>query len=284
MMFIIIYQVLYIWLTVVSAQTGLSLEEVKRVTINLSHGGGLEGIQWRIDGDKSVDAYLGIPFAEPPIGKLRFAPPQPIRPWTGTRNAMTRCKACVQYNFGSFDNANLAAKIWVNNTEMSEDCLYLNVWTPSSKSDGSKAVMVWIYGGGYFSGTPNLDIYDGRFLVAMEDVVVVSMNYRLGPFGFLYLKSHVEGNMGLKDQQLALKWVKDNIAVFNGDPDRITVFGESAGAVSVSLQYLNPNSRSYFNRFILQSGGAFNRWALSTADDAHETGISVRTGNIFEMV
>ncbi|VDO02475.1 unnamed protein product [Rodentolepis nana] len=283
-MFIIISQVLYIWLAVVSAQIKNSLEEIQVVNVTLPHGGGLGGLRWRINGDKNVDAYLGIPFAEPPIGDLRFAPPQPISPWKGTRNATTRCNACLQYHFGSFDNANPAAKIWVNNTEMSEDCLYLNVWTPSSTSGGPKAVMVWIFGGGFFSGSPNLDVYDGRFLAAMEDVVVVSMNYRLGPFGFLYLKSHVEGNMGLKDQQLALKWVKDNIVAFNGDPDRITVFGESAGAVSTSLQYLNPTSRTYFKRLILQSASPLNRWAISTADDAHETGIAVRTDNVIRMV
>ncbi|VUZ45160.1 unnamed protein product, partial [Hymenolepis diminuta] len=273
-MVIIIFQALYIWLSVASAQTKLSTEEVQRVTIKLPHGGSLEGTRWKINGNNSVDAYLGIPFAKPPVGDLRFAPPQPVDPWTGTRDATKLCKACMQYIFGSFDNANKAAKIWVNNTEMDEDCLYLNVWTPATNSRSLKPVMIWIFGGGYFSGTPNLDVYDGRFLVAMEDVVVVSMNYRLGPFGFLYLKSHVEGNMGLKDQQLSLKWVKDNIATFNGDPNLITVFGESAGSVSVGLQYLNPTSRSYFKRFILESAGPFNRWSISTSADAHETGIA----------
>ncbi|KAM3172760.1 hypothetical protein ACTXT7_013882 [Hymenolepis weldensis] len=273
-MVIISFQVLYIWLSIASAQTKLSVEEVQRVTVQLPHGGGLEGIRWRINGNNSVDAYLGIPFAKPPIGDLRFAPPQPVDPWIGTRDATKLCKACMQYMFGSFDNANNAVKIWVNNTEMDEDCLYLNVWTPAKNSGSPKPVMIWIFGGGYFSGTPNLDVYDGRFLAAMEDIVVVSMNYRLGPFGFLYLKSHLEGNMGLKDQQLSLKWVKDNIATFNGDPNLVTVFGESAGSASIGLQYLNPTSRSYFKRFILESAGPLNRWSTSTSADAHETGIA----------
>lgn len=268
---------LFLWICFAFANAELSLEKGESVTTTLSHGGIVEGIRWKINGKNSVDTYLGIPFAKPPIGELRFAPPQPVEPWTGKRDATMLSKACYAYLFSGFDVTNPAAKLWTNNTEMSEDCLYLNVWTPFSTNDGPKTVMVWIFGGGFFSGSPNLDVYDGRFLAAMEDVVVASMNYRLGPFGFLYLKSHVKGNVGLMDQQLALKWVRDNIAKFNGDPDQVTIFGESAGSVSVGLQYLNPTSRTYFKRFIMESSGPLNRWALHTQEEAHETGIAVST-------
>ncbi|KAM7536923.1 hypothetical protein Aperf_G00000065534 [Anoplocephala perfoliata] len=278
-MFVVLLQVLTFLLTNAHAQQGLSLNETGRVNITLSHGGSLEGIKWRINGTYDVDAYLGIPFAKPPLGKLRFAPPEPVDPWEGKRNATQMPKTCMQYTSGAFDHANPAAQIWINNTLMDEDCLYLNVWVPSTHHRTNKLlpVMVWIFGGGFYSGSATLDVYDGRFLAAMEEVIVVSMQYRLGPFGFLYIKPEVGGNMGLKDQQLALKWVQDNIETFNGDPNQVTLFGESAGAVSVGLQYLAPTSRPLFKRIIMESSSPLNRWALSTPADAQETGISVRT-------
>ncbi|VDK50025.1 unnamed protein product [Taenia asiatica] len=136
--------------------------------------------------------------------------------------------------------------------------------------------MVWIFGGGFFSGTSTLDVYDGRYLAAMESLIVVSMQYRLGPFGFLFVASQIGGNMGLLDQQLALKWVQNHISAFNGDPKRVTLFGESAGAVSVGLHYLAPSSRQLFQRMILQSSSPLSRWALWQKPVAHEAGISVR--------
>ena len=247
------------------------------VTWPFAHNNSLKGTKWNVNGS-TVNEFLGIPFAKPPLGNLRFAPPVESDPWTGELDATKRPCTCWQYLFGEFDMNNPAARIWTNNTEMSEDCLYLNVWTPtkSSKTNGKLPVMVWIFGGGFFSGSSTLDVYDGKFLAGLENVVVVSMQYRLGPFGFLYLMSHVDGNMGLLDQQLALKWVQKYISYFNGDPNEVTIFGESAGAVSVGLQYLAPSSRTLFKRFIMQSSGPLNRWGLSTAVDAHETGIAVR--------
>lgn len=277
-MLVILLQVLSFLLTNAHAQQRLSLNKIKRVNITLPHGGCLEGIQWRVNDMNDVDAFLGIPFAKPPLGDLRFAPPVPADPWKGKRDATQMPKACMQYISGAFDKANPATQIWINNTVMDEDCLYLNIWVPT-ESLGTGAlfpVLVWIFGGGFFSGSASLDVYDGRFLSAMESVIVVSMQYRLGPFGFLYIESEVDGNMGLKDQQLALKWVQDNIKAFNGDPNQVTIFGESAGAVSVGLHYLAPTSRPLFKRMIMESSSPLNRWALSTPADAHETGISVR--------
>lgn len=249
---------------------------VSDVKINLFGNTSLKGTVWNVNGTH-VNAFLGIPFAKPPTGKLRFAPPVEADLWNGQLDATKPPNSCWQFLTGGFDVANPAARVWVNNTEMSEDCLYLNVWAPSGlmKSGSPFPVMVWIFGGGFFSGTSTLDVYDGRYLAAMENVIVVSMQYRLGPFGFLFVASQVDGNMGLLDQQLALKWVRNHISAFNGDPKRVTLFGESAGAVSVGLHYLAPSSRPLFQRMILQSSSPLSRWALWQKHVAHEAGISV---------
>uniref|UniRef100_A0A5K3FWS6 Carboxylic ester hydrolase n=2 Tax=Mesocestoides corti TaxID=53468 RepID=A0A5K3FWS6_MESCO len=252
--------------------------------LTLRSGVSLKGTKWTVDGVE-VDAYLGIPFAKPPIGDLRFAPPVEARLWKGERDATQRPNTCWQYLFSGFDLANPAARVWINNTGMSEDCLYLNVWVPANMPQDGKPlpVMVWIFGGGFFSGTSTLDVYDGKFLAAKEGVIVVSMQYRLGPFGFLYVDSEVDGNMGLLDQRLALKWVQKHIAKFGGDPTKVTLFGESAGAASVTLQYLSPESRPLFQRMILQSASALNRWALSTKSVAHDAGLAfIKTSNCFK--
>lgn len=247
-----------------------------QVTVSLSSGGSLEGTKWDIDGTK-VDTYLGIPFAEPPVEDLRFAPPKPLKPLQGTYAATRLPNTCWQYIPSGFDIANAGARIWVNNTQMSEDCLYLNVWAPADRrADSPLPVMIWIFGGGFFAGTSTLDVYDGRFLAAKENVIVVSMQYRLGVFGFLHLKDNVEGNMGLLDQRAAMEWVQQHIASFGGDPDRVTLFGESAGAASIAFHYLMPESRRLFRRMILQSAGPFHRWAISDAKTAHDTGLAVR--------
>ncbi|CAL8104904.1 unnamed protein product [Calicophoron daubneyi] len=256
----------------------------------LPNGGRLRGLvkTVTIDG-KSADIYtfLGIPFARPPVGILRFAPPEPYGTWTGIKNATSLKSTCWQYIFSGFDLNNPAAKIWVNNTDMSEDCLYLNVWTPMNQTTSSPvAVMVWIYGGSYSSGSANLDVYDGSFLATTQNVVVVSMQYRVGAFGFLRLDpnagtgfgisggtlnstSPAMGNQGLLDQLLALKWVRENIGAFGGDPNRVTVFGESTGAVSTSILWLSPLAQQYMQRIILQSSSVLARWAISTPEEAH---------------
>ena len=162
--------------------------------------------------------------------------------------------------------------MWNPNTPISEDCLYLNLWIPSKlrESGGSAAsVLVWIHGGGYSSGTTTLELYDGSVLAGTNDVIVASMNYRLGPFGFLYL-GHEEapGNMGLYDQTLAIEWIKSNAAAFGGDPESLTLFGESAGAGAVSLHLMSPVSRHLARRAILQSGSANTPWSDMSTDRA----------------
>lgn len=160
------------------------------------------------------------------------------------------------------------AEMWNPNTAVSEDCLYLNVWALHvNKSQPQPPplapVLVWIYGGGFTMGTSSLSIYDGRFLSKSENVVVVSMNYRLGAFGFLSLpdNNNIRGNAGLLDQQLALRWVADNIAAFGGDPSKVTIFGESAGSASVGFHLLSPGSKDLFQRAVMQSGSPNAPWA-----------------------
>jgi len=203
---------------------------------------------------KSVHEYLGIPYAEPPIGQLRFAAPKPVKPWLGTKDATEFGASCPQPFFpiskGTEDIVKAAEVI------MSEDCLFLNIFVPSTiKADEKMDVMVWIHGGGFAYGTSTW--YPGGVLAAFNDVIVVSVNYRLGILGFFNIPgTDVKGNYGILDQALALKWVQANIASFGGDPNRVTIFGESAGGMSVSLHLISPLSKGLFHRAIMQSGAS----------------------------
>ncbi|RUS84139.1 hypothetical protein EGW08_008113 [Elysia chlorotica] len=201
----------------------------------------------------AVLRYLGVPFAKPPTGDLRFEPPVPPELWPGVRDAFSVSAQCWQPQFAAL----------ANNLTMSEDCLYLNVYTPSRESSaGLLPVMVWIHGGGYFLGSGST--YNGTRLARQGGVVVVTVNYRLGVFGFLSTEdSAMPGNYGLLDQIHALKWVRDNIASFGGDPNSVTVFGQSAGASSVSLLILSPLAKGLFQRAIMESGVALAPWSFS---------------------
>ncbi|CAF1262878.1 unnamed protein product [Adineta ricciae] len=215
-----------------------------------------------------VRSWLGIPFAKPPIGSRRFKAPERVDPWPGILDATHLPATCWQteqiiYNLE-------AEKMWSPNTNCSEDCLYLNIWVPViSTSVRSMAVLVWIYGGAFVTGSSTLDVYDGRILAVKNDVIVVSMQYRLQSLGFLFLdRADAPGNQGLYDQVLALEWIQHNIGYFGGDSQRITLFGESAGAVAVGFHLLSPRSRSLFASAILQSGGPTCSWAFITAEEA----------------
>jgi para-nitrobenzyl esterase len=212
-------------------------------------------VQGALTTDLRVRAFKGIPYAAPPVGNLRWQPPQPAAKWKHTRSAADYGNHCIQsaaYPDMSFHDPG-----------PSEDCLTLNIWTPAKAKPGSLPVMVWIYGGGYVGGSTSESRQDGQFL-AHRDVVVVSMNYRLGIFGFfahpeLTAESphHASGNYGLLDQAAAIAWVKDNIAAFGGDPSNITLFGESAGSFSVSAQMASPLSKNLLSKAIGESGAAF---------------------------
>ncbi|XP_070577224.1 acetylcholinesterase-like [Ptychodera flava] len=204
--------------------------------------------------DESVDRYLGIPYAEPPVGVLRFKRAVPLRrPWQDILDATYFKNVCWQ-QADIFSVNFSAAASWTPKEPMSEDCLYLNVWSPTSRI-GNAPVLVWIHGGSFFWGAASLDSHDGSILAAVEKVVVVTINYRLGAFGFLALNiSDAPGNMGLTDQVLALDWIQQNIENFGGDPERVTLVGQSAGAASVVYHLSSPASRHKFRRGVIQSG------------------------------
>ncbi|XP_053331523.1 cholinesterase-like [Spea bombifrons] len=212
----------------------------------------------------SVIAYLGIPYGEAPIGAQRFKKPEPRKPWQGIHEATKYGKSCYQTR----DEASAAFRgtdMWQVNNEMSEDCLHLNVWVPSTKPKSAQ-VMVFIYGGAFLAGTSSLDIYDPSILVYSEEVIVVSMNYRVGALGFLALPGNINapGNAGLFDQRLALQWVYENIAAFGGNPNTITLFGHSSGAACVGFHLLSPGSQNYTKRAIVQSGSVSAPWAINS--------------------
>lgn len=208
--------------------------------------------------DDSVRVFLGVPYAEPPVGDLRFRPPQPAIPTRLPIDALFEPPSCMQapYPEGGFYAQPLG--------EVSEDCLYLNIWTTAESDDDRLPVMVWIHGGALTRGSGSLPLYDGTAL-ARKGAVVVTINYRLGAFGYLAHPAlsaesdqGASGNYGVLDQIFALQWVRDNIATFGGDPDRVTIFGESAGAWSVNVLQASPLARGLFHRAIGQSGGFFD--------------------------
>lgn len=198
-----------------------------------------------------AEAFLGIPFAKPPVGRLRFRKPEPLDLWPGVRNAMRFADACFQ----SIDPSKFVGDQMLNpRTNVSEDCLYLNVWVPVPRPTKAP-VMVWLYGGSFAMGSTSMDMFNGKYLAAAEKVIVVTVAYRIGIFGFLYLGlESAPGNQGLHDQLMGLRWVRENIEKFGGDRDRVTLFGSGAGATSISLHLMSPLSSHLFHRAIIQGG------------------------------
>ncbi|XP_021164370.2 LOW QUALITY PROTEIN: acetylcholinesterase [Fundulus heteroclitus] len=226
-----------------------------------------------------VRAFLGIPYAKPPLGKLRFHAPEPAEKWEGVKEAKGLPNSCYQLPDTTYPGFK-GAEMWNPNTPLSEDCLYLNVWSPKfnkSQSSTLAPVLVWIYGGGFASGTSSLDLYQAHYLSKAEGVVVVSMNYRVGAFGFLSLpdNKNIRGNAGLLDQRLALKWVANNIAAFGGDPFKVTIFGESAGSASVGFHLLSPGSHSLFQRAVMQSGSPNAPWATISQSEVWDRSLKL---------
>ena len=245
-------------------------EKVEPLTTTVSTElGAVEGLAL----ESGVLKFAGIPFAAPPVGDLRWRPPQPAAAWEGSRDATEFSASCWQPLSppGSFYDS--------GDIERSEDCLYLNVWTGAEHAEAALPVMVWIHGGGLQTGSGSTLLYDGESL-ANRGVVLVTINYRLGPMGFLAHaelsaedEAGVSGNHGILDQVAALKWVQANIAAFGGDPGRVTIFGESAGSWSVNYLTATPLAAGLFHRAIGHSGGIF--WPMPQLGEAESEGAGV---------
>lgn len=231
-----------------------------------TQSGDLEGTR---SADSKIRIFLGIPYAAPPVGDLRWKAPQPITGWTGVRKAAAFGARCMQ--------GRIYTDMVFRDNGPSEDCLYMNIWTPAASADARLPVIFWVHGGGFAAGAGSEPRQDGENL-ARKGVVVVNFNYRLGIFGFFSLASLAKesghesaGNYGLLDQAAALEWIHKNIAVFGGDPGNVTIFGESAGSFSVSALMASPLTRDLFQRAIGESGAFFgNTLGAKTLHQAKE--------------
>ena len=243
---------------------------MQRVTVR-------EGILEGITGEKS-SIFLGVPYAQPPLGSLRFRAPQPVSPWSGVRSAKQFSHRAWQMTQQGFYE-----KEFFSNPDympaMDEDCLYLNIWTPAKSPSDRLPVAFWIHGGAFINGFGSELEFDGEAFAA-RGVILVTINYRLGAFGFLATPEITEenggivGNIAILDQIAALTWLKDNMAAFGGDPKRITIFGQSAGSMSCQTLACSPLAQGLFSGVILQSGGGY-RDALKRdvlAEDAYVIG------------
>lgn len=236
--------------------------------------GDVRGTPIRIDNTEIV-GFLGLPYARPPTGELRFRKPVEPAPWKDTLNATSVPPSCMQP-----ENVFLSAG-FQDESHHSEDCLYLNIWAPTFSEASlfgvaKRPVLVWIHGGAFIMGSASHSYNNGSVIAAHGDVVVVAMNYRLGAFGFFTADTEdAPGNLAFHDQLMALKWVHANIQNFGGDPQRVTLMGSSAGAISANFHLLSPLSRGLFQRAVLQSGSLFSARYLTNTQDA------VRTSNEF---
>ena len=233
-----------------------------------------------------VRSFKGIPFAAPPVGDLRWQPPQPVKNWAGVRKADDFGPRCMQHTGPNAD-------YWFRSNGMSEDCLYLNVWTPAKSNKEMLPVLVYVFGGGFQNGDGSEPRYDGENM-ARKGMVAVSLNYRLNIFGFFAhpeltkeSEHHASGNYGLLDQAAALEWVQKNIAAFGGDPKRVTVAGESAGSISVSALMASPLSRDLMAGAIGESGALIStlppRPLAQTEKDGERFGELAGAGSLKEL-
>ncbi|XP_055477337.1 cocaine esterase-like isoform X2 [Psammomys obesus] len=247
--------------------------------IRTTHTGQVRGSLVHVKGtDVGVHTFLGIPFAKPPLGSLRFAPPEPPEPWDDVRDGTSHPAMCLQ----KADTMNGLVMSLLNLTpptvSMSEDCLYLSIYSPAHAHEGSNLpVMVWIHGGALVVGMASL--YDGSMLAAIENLVVVTIQYRLGVPGFFSTgDQHARGNWGFLDQVAALRWVQQNIAHFGGNPDQVTIFGESAGGTSVSSHVVSPMSQGLFRGAIMESGVALLPDLISNTSEVIYTMVANLSG------
>ncbi len=233
----------------------------------------------------SCAVYKGIPYAKPPVGDLRFKAPQPAESWLGVRDATSFGNKCPQLGpHSEFYEREFHSNLEYSSPMQDEDCLYLNVWAPEKKSVNGYPVAIWFHGGGFEHGYGSEMEFDGK-AYASRDVILVSVNYRVGIFGFLALeefrredRNNSVGNYGILDQIAALKWVRKNIDAFGGNPNKITVFGQSAGAVSAQVLTSSPLTKGMINAAIMQSGGGYKPGLIRTRtiEEAYDMGKKVQ--------
>ncbi|XP_063288841.1 neuroligin-3 isoform X3 [Pelobates fuscus] len=264
---------LVLWLLSITSRVLSSHAQVYSQTVNTNYGK-LRGTRVPLPNEilGPVDQYLGVPYAAPPVGEKRFLPPEPPPSWSGIRNATHFSPVCPQ----NIQNAvpDIMMPVWFTSNldtvtgylqEQNEDCLYLNIYVPTEddiRDTGAKPVMVYIHGGSYMEGSGNM--IDGSVLASYGNVIVITLNYRVGVLGFLSTGDQAaKGNYGLLDQIQALRWVSENVGHFGGDAHRITVFGSGIGASCVSLLTLSHHSEGLFQRAIIQSGSALSSWAVN---------------------
>ncbi|XP_004647419.1 neuroligin-4, X-linked isoform X2 [Octodon degus] len=264
-----------LWITALAIKFTLIDSQAQYPVVNTNYGK-IRGLRTPLPNEilGPVEQYLGVPYASPPTGERRFQPPEPPSSWTGVRNATQFAGVCPQH----LDERSLLhdmLPIWFTANldtlmtyvqDQNEDCLYLNIYVPTEDDihdqNSKKPVMVYIHGGSYMEGTGNM--IDGSILASYGNVIVITINYRLGILGFLSTGDQAaKGNYGLLDQIQALRWVEENVAAFGGDPKRVTIFGSGAGASCVSLLTLSHYSEGLFQKAIIQSGTALSSWAVN---------------------
>jgi para-nitrobenzyl esterase len=243
------------WLFVVTVLAAAQAASAAAAPQVVTESGTLSGIS-----ERGLSVYKGVPFAAAPLGDLRWRPPAAVSHWTGIRKADAFAAACMQ------EGVSMPGE---TPPTVSEDCLYLNIWSPAKRATEQLPVIVWIYGGGYRNGSASMPLYSGDRL-AHKGVIVVTIAYRVGPLGFLALAEltresphRSSGNYGLMDQIAALEWVQRNIAAFGGDPTRVTIAGQSSGSMSVSALMASPRAKGLFQRAIGESGGLFEPLQLA---------------------
>ena len=268
----------FVWVLVAAAQLA-SAAGAQQV---MTESGTISGVS-----ANGLSVYKGVPFAAPPVGDLRWRPPAPAAPWTGARKTDAFAPACMQVGVSMPGETPPA---------VSEDCLYLNIWTPAKTAHEHLPVIVWIYGGGYMNGSASMPLYWGDRL-AHKGVIVVTIAYRLGPLGFLALPEltresphHSSGNYGLMDQIAALEWLQRNIAAFGGNPKCVTIAGQSSGSISVSILMASPLAKGLFQRAIGESGGLFEplqlgpKFLLANAErDGEKYAVSLGAASLKEL-
>jgi len=276
------YQLLFFFIGIISASLNLS----GQLSVIKTENGLVSGYK---NGEISI--FKGIPFAQPPLGELRWKAPQPVTNWTGVLK-------CEKFSASPMQNKPVPFMMWTEEfitppENLSEDCLYLNVWTPAKSAKEKLAVFVWIYGGGFSSGSAACAVYDGEEM-SKKGIIFVSINYRVGVLGFLahpelssVSGNKVSGNYGLLDQVAALKWIQKNIEAFGGDPQKVTIAGQSAGSMSVCALVASPLAKGLFRGAIAQSGGILSSFMNMSFPDAEKSGIAfmskMKAANIEEL-